>query len=50
MIFCKRCLNPKFPIQLVTTPAIVDLCYEHCRNMAPLQQWLVELEQVTKIG
>lgn len=24
-------------------PEFVDLCFEHCRNMSPLQQWLVEV-------
>ncbi|MCO6450000.1 MAG: DUF2461 domain-containing protein [Caldilineales bacterium] len=27
---------------IVTTPELVDVCYEHCRNMAPIQRWLVE--------
>lgn len=40
--------SPKFDIQLVTTPEIIDICYEHCRNMAPLQQWLVRLERFAK--
>jgi uncharacterized protein (TIGR02453 family) len=36
---------PQFDIQLVTTPEIVDICYEHCRNMAPIQQWLVAVDR-----
>ena len=34
---------PQFDVELVTTPALVDVCYEHCRKMAPLQQWLAKL-------
>ena len=26
---------------IVTSPEIVDVCFEHCRRLAPLQQWLV---------
>ena len=26
---------------VITTPEFVELCFEHCRSMAPLQQWLV---------
>ena len=36
---------PQFDIQLVTQPELVDICYEHCRNMAPLQQWLVAVDR-----
>jgi uncharacterized protein (TIGR02453 family) len=25
----------------ILAPEFVELCFEHCRNMAPLQQWLV---------
>ena len=37
--------SPQFDIQAVTTPELVDICYEHCRNMAPLQQWLVAVDR-----
>ena len=37
--------SPQFDIQAVTTPDLVDICYEHCRNMAPLQQWLVAVDR-----
>ena len=36
---------PQFDVELVTTPQLVDLCYERCKAMAPLQQWLVTLEK-----
>lgn len=26
-------------------PELVDILFEHCRNMAPIQQWLVQLER-----
>ena len=29
--------------ETVVTPGFVDVCFEHCNNMAPLQQWLVEV-------
>lgn len=38
-------LSPQFDIQLVTTPELVDICYEHCRHMAPLQQWLAAIDR-----
>jgi uncharacterized protein (TIGR02453 family) len=28
---------------LITTPALLEACLEHCRNMAPLHHWLVEI-------
>lgn len=27
----------------LTRPELVDICFEHCRNMAPIHQWLVRL-------
>jgi uncharacterized protein (TIGR02453 family) len=29
--------------QFITTPELVDVCFEHCRSMAPIHHWLVEL-------
>ena len=37
--------SPQFDNQIVATPDLVDVCYEHCKAMAPLQQWLVKVEQ-----
>jgi uncharacterized protein (TIGR02453 family) len=28
---------------VISRPEFVELCFEHCRNMAPLQQWLVDV-------
>jgi uncharacterized protein (TIGR02453 family) len=30
---------------LITTPKLLDVCLEHCRNMAPLHRWLVTVQQ-----
>ena len=27
----------------LTRPELVDVCFEHCKNMAPIHQWLVRL-------
>lgn len=27
----------------LTSPELVDICYEHFRNMSPVQQWLVKI-------
>ena len=31
----------------ITSPDLVEVCFEHCRNMAPLHRWLVALAQLT---
>ena len=36
---------PQFDVELVTTPELVDVCFEHCKNMAPIQQWLVRVDK-----
>jgi hypothetical protein len=30
------------PSDLLGKPELVDLCFEHCRNLLPLHRWLVE--------
>lgn len=35
--------SPRISTQQITSPDLIDTCYEHCRNMAPLQQWLVKI-------
>jgi len=32
---------PAIPRDVVTSPAVVDVCLAHCRTMAPLHHWLV---------
>lgn len=36
-------MSPSIPAPLLSTPALVELCFEHCRNMMPLHRWLVGL-------
>ena len=31
--------------EIIITPEFVEVCFEHCRNMAPLHQWLVGVVQ-----
>lgn len=33
------------PRKVVTSPEFVDVCYQHCLNMAPIQRWLIKVEQ-----
>lgn len=33
------------PAEVITTPAFVEACFAECRNMAPLQQWLVAVNR-----
>jgi uncharacterized protein (TIGR02453 family) len=35
--------SPHIDPQVVSTPEFVDVCLNHCRNMAPLHQWLVRV-------
>jgi uncharacterized protein (DUF2461 family) len=30
--------------EAITTPELVEVCYEHMRNMAPLHTWLAKVE------
>ena len=36
---------PRFSPDVVTSSALVDACFEHYRQMAPLQQWLAKVAQ-----
>jgi len=36
-------LADDIPPAIVTTPELVEVCFEHCRAMAPVQQWLVKI-------
>ena len=33
------------PRNVVTSPEFVDVCYEHFTKMAPIQRWLIKVEQ-----
>ena len=38
-------ISPTIEPALLTKPELVDACFEHCRNMAPIQQWLAKVSQ-----
>lgn len=38
-------LADDIPPAIVATPELVDVCFEHCRAMAPVQQWLVKIQR-----
>ncbi len=40
--------SPQFDVELVTSPELVDICFEHCKNMAPIQQWLVKVDRTAR--
>lgn len=31
------------PVEEAYSPELVDLCFQHCVNMRPIQQWLVDM-------
>lgn len=35
---------PRLTVDELTSPDLVDICFEHCHNMVPLQQWLVKVQ------
>ncbi len=37
--------SPLIQSDALTTPELVDICFEHCHNMAPLHHWLVRVNQ-----
>ena len=43
VIFHIAVYAPAIAAQHLTSPELVDLCFEHCRNLAPLHHWLVRL-------
>jgi uncharacterized protein (TIGR02453 family) len=36
-------LSPNIPTGVVVTPALVNRCFDHFQNMAPVWQWLVKI-------
>ena len=36
--------SPLIKPAVVSTPELVEVCFEHCRNMLPLQQWLAKVD------
>jgi uncharacterized protein (TIGR02453 family) len=41
--------SPVIEPATLTTPELVDVCFEHCRNMMPLHQWLVKVNQRARV-
>jgi len=39
--------SPQIDRNVLLTPALIDLLFAHCQNMAPVQQWLVQVEHRT---
>ena len=37
--------SPQLEPESLLSPKLVDILFEHCRNMAPVQQWLVKLDR-----
>lgn len=37
--------SPRIPPEVITSPELVDVMVEHCRVMAPVQHWLIEVEK-----
>lgn len=42
--------SPQIDRATLCTPALVDVIFEHCRKMAPVQQWLVQVERQGMTG
>jgi uncharacterized protein (TIGR02453 family) len=39
-------ISPKVNPHSLFKPELVDLCFEHCKNMGPLHKWLVKLNEL----
>lgn len=37
-------MSSPIDVDTVTSPKLIDVCFEHCRRLAPIHHWLVELE------
>ncbi len=37
--------SPRIGLDQLSSPALVDLCMDHCQNMAPLHHWLVKVNR-----
>ena len=36
-------VSPQIDPAIISSPALIDVCFEHCQKMAPVQQWLVKV-------
>ena len=41
-------LSPKMEPKVLTKPKLVDICFEHCKAMFPLHEWLVKVDKLAK--
>jgi len=41
-------LSPKIEPEVLTKPKLVDVCFEHCKAMYPLNEWLVKVDKLAK--
>jgi uncharacterized protein (TIGR02453 family) len=37
--------SPEIDERYLISPGLVDICFEHCLNIAPIHQWLVDLQK-----
>jgi uncharacterized protein (TIGR02453 family) len=40
-------ISPGIPLEVLITPALVDLCFDYAKTMLPLHQWLVAMQTAT---
>ncbi len=43
-------VSPPIPREALAAPRLVDVCFGYCRNMLPLQEWLVQAMQFPSTG
>jgi len=41
-------LSPKIESNVLTKPKLVDICFDHCKAMFPLHEWLVKVDKLAK--
>jgi uncharacterized protein (DUF2461 family) len=41
-------LSPKIEPEVLTKTKLVDFCFEHCKAMFPLHEWLVKVDKLAK--
>jgi uncharacterized protein (TIGR02453 family) len=39
--------SPHLDAEILASPQLIDVCFDHCVNMAPLHHWLVAVEERT---
>jgi hypothetical protein len=38
--------SPHLSPSQLSSPALIDICMDHCENMAPLHRWMVKVNQM----